>query len=215
MVNTLAFFYELSLGSHLQGAMYLFGMTPALVNHQVLVQGPVPIWWPLGTFLTSMFMHGGWMHLIGNMYFLWIFGDNVEDQLGRPKFLLFYLVTGLMAGVMHLATNWSSQIPTVGASGAISGILGGYMMLFPRARVVALVPLGFFMQVMEIPAVLFLGFWFLTQFFNAFLSFAVVQGGVGGIAWWAHMGWLFAFTAELDNSEKYKEFAPDLARNPV
>jgi len=186
-VNTLVFLYELSLGPHLQDAMYVFGMTPALLTGQVEVAGTMPVWWPHGTLITSMFMHGGWMHLIGNMYFLWIFGDNVEDWLGRWRYLLCYVTSGVLASLAHLLMHWDSIVPTVGASGAIAGVLGAYMMLYPRARVVTFLTLGFFVELVEVPAVLFLGLWVLIQFFNGFLSSAVLGSGTGGIAWWAHV----------------------------
>ena len=110
-----------------------------------------------------MFLHGGWMHIIGNMWSLWIFGDNVEDRMGRAGFLCFYLLSGLAAGVLHIAFNPASRVPTVGASGAIAGVMGAYLLLFPHARVLTLVPIFIFLQTIELPAVFFLGFWFLTN----------------------------------------------------
>jgi hypothetical protein len=136
--------------------------------------------------LTSMFLHGGWMHLIGNMWYLWIFGDNVEDRLGHVPYLLFYVAAGLAAALVHYLTDPHSTVPTVGASGAIAGVLGGYAVAFPRARVITLVPLfPFFVQVMALPALLVLGLWFVLQFFNGALS---LGGAGGGIAFWAHVG---------------------------
>ena len=136
-------------------------------------------------FFTSMFLHGGWLHLVGNMWFLWIFGDNVEDVLGSARFVFFYLACGLAAGFTHFILDPSSAVPTIGASGAIAGVLGGYMVLFPRARVLTLVPLGFFLQVMELPAALMIGLWFLVQLASALLTEGMQSGGV---AWWAHVG---------------------------
>jgi len=136
--------------------------------------------------LTSMFLHGGWMHIIGNLWFLWIFGDNVEDRLGRGLFVLFYIAGGIMASVVHIVTNLSSPIPTIGASGAISAVLGAYLVFFPRARVLALLPLGFFLTTVDLPAKLFLGIWFLYQ-----LIPGVAQLGAEaatGVAFWAHIG---------------------------
>ncbi|MBN1419692.1 MAG: rhomboid family intramembrane serine protease [Planctomycetes bacterium] len=136
--------------------------------------------------LTSMFLHGGWLHLVGNLWFLWIFGDNVEDRLGRIAFVGFYLAGGIIASLVHIATNLSSPVPTIGASGAISAVLGAYLVFFPRARVLALVPLGFFLTSVDLPAPLFLGVWFLFQ-----LVPGIAQLGAGaatGVAFWAHIG---------------------------
>jgi membrane associated rhomboid family serine protease len=133
-----------------------------------------------------MFLHGNWLHLIGNMWYLWIFGDNVEDALGPVGFLIFYLVTGLAAGVTHVVLQPESAVPTVGASGAISGVLAGYAVLFPNARVVTLVPLGFFIQLMELPAVVLLVIWVAIQALSGLVSFGV--GQTGGVAWGAHVG---------------------------
>ena len=136
-------------------------------------------------FLTSMFLHGGWLHLIGNMWFLWIFGDNVEDALGSLRYVVFYLLAGAAAGGAHYLLDPSSALPTVGASGAIAGVLGAYAVLYPKARVLTLVPLGFVLQLMELPAVVLLLLWFGIQALSGLLSLGM-QGG--GIAWWAHVG---------------------------
>jgi hypothetical protein len=141
---------------------------------------------PALTVLTSMFLHGGWLHLAGNMWYLWIFGDNVEDRLGHSRFLLFYLLAGIVAASLHCVFNPASQLPTVGASGAIAGVLGAYLVAFPHARVVTLVPLFPFFQVLALPAVLVLGLWILMQFFSGALSLG--SGTGGGVAWWAHIG---------------------------
>ena len=135
---------------------------------------------------TSMFMHAGFAHIAGNMLYLWIFGDNVEDCLGSIKYLVFYLVGGIVASLAHLLTNPGSQIPTVGASGAIAAVLGAYLILFPQSRIVTFIPLGFFMRLTVVPAVLVLGMWFVLQLFSGVLS----MGGpdVGGVAFWAHVG---------------------------
>ena len=124
---------------------------------------------------------------IGNMWSLWIFGDNVEDRMGRAGFLCFYLLSGLAAGILHIAFNPSSRVPTVGASGAIAGVMGAYLLLFPYARVLTLVPIFIFLQTIELPAVFFLGFWFLTNLLSGIGSFAA-HTGAGGVAWWAHIG---------------------------
>jgi membrane associated rhomboid family serine protease len=138
-------------------------------------------------FLASMFLHGGWIHLIGNMWTLWIFGDNVEDRLGHGKFLLLYLGSGVVAALFHIYTNAGSGLPTIGASGAVAGVMGAYFRFFPHARVETLIPPFFLGPVYVLPAVMFLGFWFFLQFFNGALSLAA-GGKVGGIAWWAHVG---------------------------
>jgi membrane associated rhomboid family serine protease len=135
-----------------------------------------------------MFLHGGWLHLGGNMLYLWIFGDNIEERLGRIRFLLFYLACGLAAALTQIYINPTSKIPMVGASGAVAGVLGGYLLLFPHAHVLALIPILFFFQVVELPAVLFLGFWFLMQFLNGAVSITAANYATGGVAWWAHIG---------------------------
>ena len=135
---------------------------------------------------TSMFLHGSWMHLIGNMWFLWIFGNNIEDSMGRIRFLVFYLLTGLAAAGTHLISDPASPVPIVGASGAISGIMGAYLVLYPHARVLTLVPLGFIMRMMHVPAWVMLGYWFLIQAVSAALTPAAAGGG--GVAFWAHVG---------------------------
>jgi membrane associated rhomboid family serine protease len=140
------------------------------------------------SFITSTFLHGSWLHLIANMWFLWIFGDNVEDRMGRIRFLLFYLVCGLAAGLLHFFTATHSQIPTVGASGAIAGVLGAYFLLFPRARVLTLVPVLFIPLFFELPAIVFLLIWIALQIFQAYAELGIEAGDGGGVAWWAHVG---------------------------
>jgi membrane associated rhomboid family serine protease len=136
---------------------------------------------------TSMFLHGGWLHLLGNMLFLWIFGNNVEDRLGRLPFLLFYLVGGIAAALAQVVIDPHSTVPLVGASGAIAAALGAYIVLFPGARILSLVFLGFFYQLLEVPAVILLGFWFLLQLFSGFASFGATTAQ-GGVAFFAHIG---------------------------
>jgi membrane associated rhomboid family serine protease len=154
----------------------------AIVRY-ALAPPPIPAWL---TLLTSIFLHGGWLHFLGNMWFLYIFGDNVEDRLGRLGYLLFYLGTGVVAGLTHLVTNSESPIPTIGASGAIAGVMGAYFVLYPRATVVTVVPIFLFVQVLVLPAVLFLGVWFALQFFQGALSTG--ESATQGVAWWAHVG---------------------------
>jgi membrane associated rhomboid family serine protease len=138
------------------------------------------------SFITFMFLHGGFFHLIGNMWFLYIFGDNVEDRLGHFRYLVFYLMCGLASGISHLVLNWHSPIPTIGASGAIAGVMGAYFLLYPRAKVLTLIPIFIFFHFAELPAFLFLGIWVLFQFMSAAATSAQADGG--GIAWWAHIG---------------------------
>jgi membrane associated rhomboid family serine protease len=152
-------------------------------KQRIAAESAVPPW---ATLLTCIFLHGGWLHLLGNMWFLYIFGDNVEDRLGHVGYLLFYLGVGVTASAVHLATNSSSMIPTVGASGAIAGVMGGYFVLYPHSRVLTLVPIFIFIHIMVIPAPVFLGLWFLLQFFQGTFSLGSVQ--TGGVAWWAHIG---------------------------
>jgi membrane associated rhomboid family serine protease len=138
------------------------------------------------TIFTSMFMHAGIAHLGGNMLYLWIFGDNVEDRLGHGWYLVFYLVGGVVASLTHLATNWGSAVPTVGASGAIAAVLGAYLVLFPASRIVTLIPLGIFSRLTTAPAFVFLGLWFVLQLFEGVMS--IGGADVSGVAFWAHVG---------------------------
>jgi membrane associated rhomboid family serine protease len=138
------------------------------------------------TIFTSMFMHAGLAHIGGNMIYLWIFGDNVEDRIGHFRYLMFYLVGGVVASLTHLAINWGSELPTVGASGAIAAVLGGYLVLFPASRIVTLIPLGRFSHLTTAPAFVFLGLWFILQLFEGVMSFGGAD--VSGVAFWAHVG---------------------------
>jgi membrane associated rhomboid family serine protease len=185
-VNAAVFLYEISLGEGLALFLQRFGAVPASIVHSLNPGGLVP--GALLPILTSMFVHGGWLHLIGNMLYLWVFGDNVEDKLGRPRFLVFYLLCGFTASSLHVVVDPTSATPMVGASGAISGVLGAYLLMFPGARVVTLIPIFVFLQVAELPALVVLGFWFVMQFFNGVLSLGFEAGGMGGVAWWAHVG---------------------------
>ena len=185
--NILVFIWQLLQGPHLKEVLYLYGMVPLrysdpeLSAHFTGFQQYLP-------FLSSMFLHGGFLHILGNMWFLYIFGDNIEDRLGHIRYLVFYLFCGVAAGLVHLFTNWNSNIPTIGASGAISGVMGAYLLLYPRSRVLTLIPIFFFFQFVEIPAFVFLGFWLLLQLFSASLT----PKNVGGVAFWAHIGGFIA-----------------------
>jgi membrane associated rhomboid family serine protease len=185
-LNIWIFFYELLLGPELEAFVRTWGLVPA---RYFLLGDLYPEEWmarylPL---VTCMFLHGGWAHLIGNMIYLGIFGDNVEDRLGHGRYLLFYLATGICAGLVQAHLSPESTIPTIGASGAISGVLGGFLLLFPTARVFTLVPLFLLFPIVELPAVTYLGLWFLMQLFNGTIALALV-GESGGVAWWAHAG---------------------------
>jgi membrane associated rhomboid family serine protease len=186
LANSMVFILLLALPEPaLEQVFYLFGIVPARYTHPdwaASVGFPIDDFWP---FLTCMFLHGGWLHIIGNMWALWIFGDNVEDRMGTARFTIFYLLCGLAAGVVHWFTNTDSTIPTVGASGAIAGVMGAYFLLFPRSRIIVLVPVLFIPLFFELPAVLYLGFWAITQVYSGSLS---IGSEVGGVAWWAHAG---------------------------
>jgi len=178
-VNVAAFFYELSLDDFSR-------------NHLIAVYGVVPDRLYLGSLVTSMFLHGGWLHIIGNMWFLWIFGDNVEDILGHWKYLLFYLLCGVAAAVSHMTLNANSHAPTIGASGAIAGVMGAYLVKFPRARITTLVPVFIFLTTFELPAAFVLAYWFIFQIFSGFGSIAYSRLSEGGVAWFAHVGGFLA-----------------------
>lgn len=185
-LNVAVFLYELLLGSDLRRFMMDFAFIPRRLT-AALVSGEEPLPGPAFTLLSSMFLHGGWAHLVGNMWYLWIFGDNVEHRLGRARFLVFYLVAGVGASLTHYAMHVDSALPTVGASGAIAATLGAYVVAYPSARIVTLVPLFPFFQIMALPAGLVLGLWFVFQFFSGVLALAWSPGG-GGVAWGAHIG---------------------------
>lgn len=173
----------------LEAFFYLVAVIPR--EYAAFVGGePVPLLKLILAPFASMFLHGGWMHLIGNMWFLHLFGNNVEDMMGHLKFLVFYLMSGLVATFAHVAVNPLSPIPIVGASGAISGVIGAYFVMFPRARVLTLVFAFFFVDIVVLPAVVFIGLWFLFQFWSGLISLAVPH--INGVAWWAHIGGFIA-----------------------
>ena len=184
--NVLMFFMELSLGPNLERFVYIFGVVPQKVFY-AFSEAPQLIPYATVPFFTSIFLHGGWLHLLGNMLYLYIFGDNVESALGHFRYLIFYLGCGVAASSAHLLANPASNVPTVGASGAIAGVLGAYFLLFPKARVVTLVPIFFFITFIEVPAILFLGLWFLIQFMSGSMSYGS-DAAAAGVAWWAHIG---------------------------
>jgi membrane associated rhomboid family serine protease len=179
VINVLVFLWQVSLGAQGEAAVYRLALIPLDVTQGLDLDDARAV-------LTSMFMHAGLAHLLGNMLYLWIFGDNVEDALGHVKYLAFYLVGGIAASATHVLLYPNSSIPTVGASGAIAATLGAYLLLFPNRRVVTLIPLGFFLQVARLPAILVLGAWFVLQLFQGTLSLGMAE--LGGVAFWAHIG---------------------------
>ena len=188
LLNVLVFLYEVSLPPRAgESFIYAFGLIPAhtgmlFSSHQGTTLGAA-----LLPMVTSMFLHGGWMHLLGNMLFLWVFGGAVEERLGHIQYLIFYFVCGVGSAVAHTIFNWGSNVPTVGASGAISGVMGAFIVLFPGARVATLIPALFLFFTVRIPAFLMLGYWFFLQIFSGLASLGV-GGQQGGVAWWAHVG---------------------------
>jgi len=179
--NVAVFIYELILPSPqaLEGFVRAAAIIPYDVTHNLDPRVSL-------TLFTSLFVHAGWLHIIGNMLYLWIFGNNVEDAMGHLRFALFYLLCGLAASAAQIAVNIDSPVPNIGASGAIAGVLGAYLILFPRARVVSLVTLGYFVRLVKVPAVLVLGLWIVVQLFSGLASLGMPE--VGGVAWFAHLG---------------------------
>ena len=186
VLNVAAFALELHQGAHLEAFVHRFGVVPsrwAIAGASDLLE------WPslFLSLLTSQFLHGGFLHLGANLLYLWIFGDNVEDRLGSAQFLFLYLGCGVAAAVAQILVSPGLSVPMVGASGAIAGILGAYFLMFPSARIVTLIPFGFFLDTVEVPAFLFLGFWFLLQWLQGLTTIGQMAG-VGGVAFWAHVG---------------------------
>jgi membrane associated rhomboid family serine protease len=188
VVNVLIFMMQWGMPvERLEQALFFWGIVPRRYTDPDASHFFTPFQQAL-PFVSSMFLHGGWMHLLSNMWTLWIFGDNVEDRLGRARYLALYLASGFAAALVHIYTNRYSPIPTIGASGAIAGVMGAYFRFYPHAKVQMLVPPFFLGPIFVVPAVLFLGWWFFLQFFNGAFSLLARQTGVGGIAWWAHIG---------------------------
>ncbi len=188
LANIGVFLYELSLtNTGLQEFTIRFGVVPAVITNPGRFTS-VQLAQTSGIFglVTSLFVHMGWVHIAGNMLYLFIFGDNVEDILGHGRYLLFYIVGGIAASAAHILTDPFSLVPTVGASGAIAGVLGAYFVNFPRSRVLALIPIGFFLPLIEVPSIVFLFLWFLTNLFSGVASLGIQAQG--GVAWWAHIG---------------------------
>ncbi|SRR5579884_85549 len=180
--NVLVFLIEFRLPPDvLEGFLWLLGVVPSR-----LLEAPLPSEWL--TLLTSQFLHSGWLHIISNLVALYIFGDNVEDRLGHGRFLAFYLLCGVAAALVHVWSNPMSVVPAIGASGAISGVLAAYVVLFPMSRVVTLVPIFFIPWFVEVPALLWIGGWFVSQLLNGLLAIGAEADAFGGVAWWAHLG---------------------------
>ena len=194
-VNVGIFIYELLQADQVHWLLYRWGLIPARlwgVESFLWLESPAhaaavlpPAWL---TLFTSMFLHAGWVHVGSNMLYLWVFGDNVEDRLGHARYLLFYVLAGMAAGLLQAALHPAAQVPTVGASGAVAGVLGAYLLLYPSARIRTLVPVLFFLTVVDIPAGVFLLFWFFLQLWNGALTISADPALARGVAWWAHVG---------------------------
>jgi membrane associated rhomboid family serine protease len=182
VINGLAWLFELSLPHE-------------TLNAFLAVYGVVPAYFAPATLITSMFLHGSWSHVLGNMWYLWIFGDNVEDRVGHGRFIVFYLLCGVVAALGQIAVDPNSTLPTIGASGAIAGVMGAYFVLYPHSRVLTLIP-WIFLQIVELPAIVLLGFWFVMQLFSAGTIAMTTSSSGGGVAFMAHVaGFLFGIAA--------------------
>lgn len=185
VINVFVFLWQVSLPPMEQERIvFALGSIPAVLFGEAALATEIALVPPELSVLTSMFLHGGWLHLIGNMLYLWIFGNNVEDAMGHVRFVVFYLLCGIAAALAQALQDPSSTIPMIGASGAIGGVLGAYLILHPTARILVLIPLGILFPVIRVPAVVVLGIWFLMQF----LESAARPAGAGGVAYWAHIG---------------------------
>ena len=196
-VNVVVFLYQVSLGADAQAFMFAYSVVPVALTHGIPqtslpgVPAHIPFHTPSPVYLTlitSMFLHAGWLHIGGNMLFLYIFGDNVEDRMGHIPYLLFYLFCGVVAGITQVAVDPGSSIPSLGASGAIAGVLTAYLVLFPLARVRTIIFIVFFFTIVTLPAFVLIGIWFLLQFLDGVAALSNVQQGMGGVAYFAHVG---------------------------
>ncbi|HJX61893.1 MAG TPA: rhomboid family intramembrane serine protease [Dehalococcoidia bacterium] len=190
IANFLVFFYELSLGNEVDSFLRDWGVVPGLVTDYFDHPGDHP-YRVLFTPITSMFIHGGWFHILGNMIFLWVFGDNVEDAIGHVSYLFFYVLAGIAAATAQIWVDTGSAVPMVGASGAIAGVLGGYVVLYPRATIAAVI-FPFFFWAFPVPAFVLIGLWFFLQLLNGAASIGTAVGASEGVAWWAHIGGFLA-----------------------
>jgi membrane associated rhomboid family serine protease len=188
-INVIVFLYQISLSpAHAEAFIRIYGLVPAKLKlalagrHYSYAEALIPLF-------TSMFLHGGWLHIIGNMWFLWIFGAKVEDRMGPVVYLIFYFVCGIASGATQLIFSWGSSIPSIGASGAISAVLGAYVVFFPSSRILTLIPLFIIWFTWQIPAIVFIGLWFIVQFLSGIGSLNDPRAAkLGGVAWWAHVG---------------------------
>jgi membrane associated rhomboid family serine protease len=182
IANTIVWFFMIDMTpGDAESFVFLYGLVPA----QIELYNPISFY----PFFTHMFLHGGWLHFLSNVWILFIFGDNVEDRMGSLRYLMFYLAGGIAAGALQTYVNLGSFIPAIGASGAIAAVMGAYFLYYPRARVITLIPVFLFPWFVEIPAILFLGFWFVTQLYSGVMALTMASGqAAGGIAWWAHIG---------------------------
>jgi len=196
-VNVVVFLYQVSLGADAQAFMFAYSVVPVALTHGIPqtslpgVPAHIPFHTPSPVYLTlitAMFLHAGWLHIGGNMLFLYIFGDNVEDRMGHIPYLLFYLFCGVVAGITQVAVDPGSSIPSLGASGAIAGVLAAYLVLFPLARVRTIIFIVFFFTIVTLPAFVLIGIWFLLQFLDGVAALSNVQQGMGGVAYFAHVG---------------------------
>lgn len=188
LITVFVFLYELSLSQPALQELFLrLGVVPSRVSAVFPSFSPM-VWGDYRPLVTAMFLHGGWMHIIGNMVFLWVFGDNVEDLMGPWRYLAFYLLAGVLANLAHVYAAAGSSLPTVGASGAVAAVLGAYFINFSHARVLTLVPLGIFLTTVELPAAFFLLIWFILQLVNGVATLGVPNLAASGVAWWAHIG---------------------------
>ncbi len=187
LINVCLFLYELGLGDGLESFVETWGVIPARISAAMSGTAGADTG-ALVTLVTAMFLHGGLLHLGGNMLFLWIFGDNVEDRLGHVRYLLFYLISGVAANLAQVLVSPGSPVPAIGASGAIAGVLGAYFVTYPGATVSVVLPLFFLFTVVDVPALIVIGLWFVTQFFSGITALADMSDQAGGVAWWAHVG---------------------------
>ena len=204
LINALVFLYELNLQ---------YNYPPYVLNRFIASYGIVPDSLHWSSLLTSMFIHGGFLHIAGNMWFLWIFGKGIEDVIGHLRFLIFYFLCGFAAGIIHVIVNAGSPVPTVGASGAIAGVMGAYLIKFPSARIVTLVPIFIFITTIDIPAAFLLLYWFVIQFFSGVGSVGYSQASSGDVAWFAHIGGFLAgmgLILTMPSKPRYRQWSPDV-----
>jgi len=202
-INIAVFIYEIWITNDQRLFMYRFGLVPAIVTTEL----EIGVFNRLYPFVTSMFLHAGWMHIIGNMLFLYIFGENIEHRMGHFRYLLFYILTGIIAAIIQFLINTNSVIPIVGASGAISGVLGAYLLFYPKSRILTVVPILFFFRIRHLPATVFIFVWFLIQFLGGINS-AGSAGDAGGVAFWAHIGGFAAgliLSQYFDKEKNYRQ----------